>query len=214
MERVWPHVFNFSQTHSADVPSPVHPCFVSMSNQPFESHVRGSLTRQSHACIYVYFTKETKCRTSSPTLYITITKMQSRQHFFYKKAELCDMSFSLWFHVLTTTILSELRSVDATKTQHLAAVFLTVHDDIAGDTEAGLHQWGLLFTSPRPGAPGPGLWVGLDHQRLLTLPPLLLFKQCPLWSEHRSSNDEEIHYVSVVSNCAIKGQEYTGLHAI
>ena len=57
---------------------------------------------------------------------------------------------------------------------------LTVHVDIVYDTGLELHQWRLLLPAPRPGAPGPGLRVGLDHEWLLTLPPLLLFQQRPL----------------------------------
>lgn len=58
--------------------------------------------------------------------------------------------------------------------------FLTIHDDIIGDAELGVHQRGLFFAPPRPAASGPGLGVGLDHEGFLTLPPLLLLQQRPL----------------------------------
>lgn len=62
------------------------------------------------------------------------------------------------------------------------ANFLTVHDDIIGDAELGLDQRGLFFPPPCPGASGPGLRVRLDHEGFLTLPPLLLLQQRPLWA--------------------------------
>lgn len=62
----------------------------------------------------------------------------------------------------------------------VTSVFLTIHDDIVGGAELRVNQRGLLLTAPRPGAPGPSLCVGLDHQRLLTLSPLLLLQQSPL----------------------------------
>lgn len=57
---------------------------------------------------------------------------------------------------------------------------LTIHDDLIGDAELGLHQRGLLLPPPRPGPSGPGLRVGLDHEGFLPLPPLLLLQQRPL----------------------------------
>lgn len=62
----------------------------------------------------------------------------------------------------------------------VTSVFLTIHDDIVGGAELRVYQRGLLLAAPRPGAPGPSLCVGLDHQRLLTLSPLLLLQQSPL----------------------------------
>ena len=58
---------------------------------------------------------------------------------------------------------------------------LTFQDGVGGDGQAGVHQRGLLLPTPRPaGAPRLGLLVGLHHQGLLPLPPLLLLQQRPL----------------------------------
>lgn len=71
----------------------------------------------------------------------------------------------------------------------MTGVFLTIHDDVVGDVDLRLHQRRLLLTTPCPGAPGPSLCVGLDHQRFLALPPLLLLQQCPLWTEQESGTN-------------------------
>lgn len=57
---------------------------------------------------------------------------------------------------------------------------LTIYDDVIGEAAPRLDQRGLFFPPPCPGASGPGLRVGLDHEGFLTLPPLLLLQQRPL----------------------------------
>lgn len=83
------------------------------------------------------------------------------------------------------------------KTVCVTSDFLTIHDDIVGGAELRVYQRGLFLTAPRPGAPGTSLRVGLDHQRLLTLSPLLLLQQGPLWNKQENIN--LILYINVVS---------------
>lgn len=82
--------------------------------------------------------------------------------------------------MITEKVLTSSRMSFIKVMQHKNGVSLTIHDDIVDDTELRLHQGGLLLASACPGAPGPSLCVGLDHQGFLTLPPLLLFQKCPL----------------------------------